>query len=385
MKTPRVQTAWLLKRPVVAIWLFVLAAIFFGLTYIVTRENRIRQRHLSTRWFQRGANELKVGNAAASIPDFRTALMYAPENSEYLFRLGQALARAGHKREAEAYFLSLWNDQPSDGAVNLELARLATASGRLPDALRYYHGAIYGFWPSHPDDNSRAARLELIQFLLERKAFTEAQSELIALQGQLPANSGAQVQVANLMMKAGDYANAFKTFRQALRLNRKNLAALAGAGEAAFHQEQYASAQRYLAKAVAEHSQDSASLQMLKMAELIQQSNPFEPHLSQAVRDRRALSAFARAGARLQQCAQARNELLENPPSNSQLQPLYARWLDLKPSMSMNALSKNPDPIDAAMELVFEIEQKTNQLCGNSAEADSALLAIAKEREELNK
>ncbi len=81
--------------------------------------------------------------------------------------------------------MNLWDRQPEDGLVNLELARIAVQKEQTEQALRYYHNAIYATWPEdQPDDQEgkrREARLELIGFLLRTNARAQAESELIAL------------------------------------------------------------------------------------------------------------------------------------------------------------------------------------------------------------
>jgi hypothetical protein len=50
----------------------------------------------------------------------------------------------------------------------------------------------------------------------------------------------------------------------------------------------------------------------------------------------------------------------------------------MQPRISEGALKRDPDLVEAAMDLVFEIERQTNATCGLPSGPDMALLLIAK-------
>src|SRR5207244_11171271 len=181
------------------------------------------------------------------IEDFRSALAFDRDNPLYQFRLAQALEAEGRFDEAESYLINLWEHQPQNGMVNVQLARLAAHRQSTNRALRYYHNAIYGIWDSNPDENRRAARFELIEFLLKQKARTQVQSELIAMEAGLPSDPQLHLKVAELFLESDDYANALAQSRQALQLDRKNVQATARAGEARVDLGRYRTGGRYLA------------------------------------------------------------------------------------------------------------------------------------------
>ena len=56
----------------------------------------------------------------------------------------------------------------------------------------------------------------------------------------------------------------------------------------------------------------------------------------------------------------------------------YGTWTELKPRITERGLARDPDLIESAMEVVFEIERETASTCGNPSEADRALLLISK-------
>jgi len=63
------------------------------------------------------------------------------------------------------------------------------------------------------------------------------------------------------------------------------------------------------------------------------------------------------------------------------LQSLNSSWNDMKPHLSMRGLRNDPDRADAALNLVFSIETKTNDFCGQPSGSDLALRLIAEQRE----
>jgi hypothetical protein len=50
----------------------------------------------------------------------------------------------------------------------------------------------------------------------------------------------------------------------------------------------------------------------------------------------------------------------------------------MNPQITERGLRQNPDLVEAAMDLVFDIERKTNAACGTPTGTDLALLLISK-------
>ncbi len=344
-----------------------------GISKVYFRE----QQFLGDRWFSRGVAALQNGQSDQAVNSFRSALRYSPNNYTYELSLAQALAALNRTDEAHAYLLNLWEREPENGTTNLELGRIYAAKGEMDLALRYYHNAIYAAWPDHPDAHRRVARLELIQFLLRENAVTQAQSELIALAANLPEDSPLHLRAADSFMEVQDYEHALAQYRDALRLDRRNASALAGAGRAAFELGRYDSAQRYLQEAVAGNPQDAQSTDLLQTATLVLQLDPFRRQVSAAERHRRVIEAFESAGKRLKACL-----VLSQPrslsTSDNDVKLLQARWSDLRPRISDHGLRQNPDLVDTAMDSVFAIERQTNGSCAAPTATDQALLLISK-------
>ena len=359
----------------------VLTIVLFAVTHFVTRAYERRQDALARRWFAQGQAELHTASVVAAIADLRTALAYSKENYQYRLTLAQALAAAGHTRQARAYLLALWDQQPGNGTVNLQLGRLAAREGNLNDAMRYFHGAIYGVWDNDPAAQRRSARLELIQFLLRENARPEAQSELIALAADLPDNIAVITQVAGLMMRAGEAQRALDLYNKALSLDSRNAVALAGAGQAAFVLTRYRDAQQYLRRAVPHLPKDAPAVSLLETVNLVLERDPFRPRLSREEQSRRLSSLARQVQDRLQGCAQARGEEFDRTPPQTDLQKDYADLHALLPQLTPRELRRNSDRPDTAMDLMVGIEERLSQQCGPPDPADQALLLIARQRE----
>ena len=130
-----------------------------------------QQVSLATRWYARGVADLKAARYQPAVSDFRTALLYSRDDYEDQLKLAEALIGEGRSSEASAYLVNLWDRQPEDGVVNLDLARIAVQRGNREQALRYYHNAIYATWSGQRNQEveRREARLELVAFLLEHR------------------------------------------------------------------------------------------------------------------------------------------------------------------------------------------------------------------------
>lgn len=366
---------YLRQRPVILVVFTLMAVIFFLFTSGLARLYRAQRESLGTRWFTRGRAELNARNYAGAVSDFRAALLYSRDNYTYQLNLAEALLGLGRTGQASAYLLNLWDREPEDGLVNLELARIASSTGQLQQAIRYYHDAIYAAWASDEEWKRRDARLELIELLLNHKAPAQAQSELIALEANVGDDPAQQEQIGSLFLRAQDYEHALNAFVIALKSERHNPTALAGAGEAAFQLGRYPLAQRYLQAALAANPNDKQSAQALKTTEMVVEMDPFRRQISTAERNRSVVQVFQIAGQRLTGCALPKS----TTPGPASTQPsLSDEWASLKPKITERNLERDPDLVESAMDLVFQIERQTSIVCGTPSGSDLALLLIAK-------
>ena len=298
---------YLSREPLILALLSALAVVSFLAVSGLSRIYHAQQQSLGNRWFTRGAADLKARHFELAVNEFRTALLYSRDNYDYQLDLAEALVGLKRTDEAYAYLINLWEREPENGLVDLELARIAAQRGETEQALRYYHNAIYAIWPGDQEVERRDARLELIEYLLSINAKTHAQSELIALAANLDDDPSLHARVADLFVQAQDYEHALAEYRLSLKLDRHNPAALAGAARAAFELGRYDLAQRYLEAAVAANPNDEQSAARLKTAELVLRMDPFRRQISVDQRNPIVIEAFAAAGERLKSCAAVGN------------------------------------------------------------------------------
>jgi tetratricopeptide (TPR) repeat protein len=372
------------SAPVILVVLTLAAAVSFAAVSHLVARFTANQQARGRKLYTEGLAHASAAHYDDAIDAFRAALTCDPANSQYQLSLARALRDSNDPRrldEAESYLLALWQRAPQDAAVNLALARVAAHRGSIEDATRYYHNAMYGVWNSDPDGNRSKARIELIQFLLKKKAPTQAESELMALAPALPPDPAAHLQAAQLFQQAQDSAGALGQYQEVLRLDAANPAAQAGAGQAAYRSGNYATAQRYLEAAVNANPQDADSSHLLATADLILRTNPFHSHISDAERNRRITAAFEQAEKRLTECAQQQDISLIATSPASPLASLQSRWTAAKPNLARLRSAAETDLPDAIMDIVFQIEQQTAATCGQPQDLDLALLLISQKRE----
>jgi tetratricopeptide (TPR) repeat protein len=373
----QVLRRYITNEALIVTLLAVLAIVLFLAVGGLSRVFHAQQSALADRWYTRGLMDLGNQHFDAAVIDFHTALHYARDNYSYQLDLAQALMGVGRIDEAHAYLINLWDRQPENGFVNLELARIAVHQSETDQALRYYHNAIYATWPENEEAARHDVRLELIEYLLHINAKTQAQSELIALAANTRDDPAHQQRLGDLFLRAQDYEHALAAYRESLQKDPHNAATLAGAGRAALQLTHYTEAREYLRAAIAQNPKDGDSAERLKITELVLEMDPFRPQLSAAERNRSVIAAFKAAGERLETCS----ALDKNSGGSSSLSDLSQEWEKQKPRITEHNLTRDPDLVNRTMQLVFNIERKTNGTCGSLTEADDALLMIAKSHE----
>ncbi len=348
-----------------------LAILMFLAVSGLSRMYQAQQDSLAIRWSSRGLSDLNAQRYGPAVTEFRAALRYSRDSYDYQLNLAQALLGLNRTDEADAYLINLWDRQPENGFVNLELARIAAHKGQTSTALRYYHNAIYAIWPGDQEAASRNARLELINYLLLIKARTQAQAELIVLAANIGENSPQQELLGELFLRAQDSQHALAAFQFDLRHHPHNEAALAGAGMAAYQLGLYASAQGYLETALQITPGDAQSASWLRKTDLVLNVDPYTKRISVAERAQRVIRAFNVAGDRLKACA------AYGGAATAATQGLAQQWAKLKPQITDRNLRRDSDLVNSAMDLAIGVERTANGTCGPPSEQDSALLLIA--------
>ncbi|HKW26076.1 MAG TPA: tetratricopeptide repeat protein [Terriglobales bacterium] len=407
--------------------MLIISVAFGAVTVFAAQLYRSKQQQLGGMWYGRGQAALAAGDSRAAVQDFRNALYYSRDDPAYQLRLVEALVAARHIREAQSYLVTLWQDEPSNSTVNLQLARLAARQGETQAALRYYHGAIYGIWPdADAAERRRQTRLELVNWLLGLHDATQANAELIALTSELPRTAAAHTEAGLLFLQVADSEHALQEFEEALRLDQRSPAALRGAGEAAFQLGEYRNASRYLEQAFKTGPRDPEAAELLATSHLILEWDPNSQGVSSWQRALRVVQAFRQARRRLDDCASTKGiDLAASPASQpstpvqanaptkstpnlmaqilnrlrpgqtaatpeqppiivdpAPMQHLYQQATNVQPRVRAYKLERDPQFAESVMGVVNGIETVTAQQCGAPQGADLALLLLAHRTEE---
>jgi tetratricopeptide (TPR) repeat protein len=363
--------AWLSRHVLLLAIAFLVPA--FLLTGWMASAYHDAQHRLAATWYRQGEADQRDGRVAQAIDDYRAALSYSHENPSYRLRLAQALAQAGHLDAASADLHRLWEDQPANSVVNLELARLAARRDQVIDAIRYYNNAIYGIWPTDPAIRQRDTQIELIDYLMRRGRMADARAGLIALAADVPPDAGVRVALGERLARTGDDGAALQQFRDALDVEPRSKDALALAGAAAFRLGDFPGAERYLRAAVREGDPTPETAAMFATAQAAVALDPFQRGLTSAERVRRVRSAVDQVTQSFAACVATLSP--DNPPGRTEAGVLHARLAALAPTLHTRE-ARDAQMQQDAMDLVFDMEDFLVERCAPLGPADAALRAL---------
>jgi tetratricopeptide (TPR) repeat protein len=402
--------------------LFATTALLAVLTNYLYQSYASHQVELANRWLERGQQAMRDGKPQAAIDALSSALAYAPAQRTIEIQLAEALASAGRLQEASVYFNALLETQQGDGLINLQLARIAARQGNQSQAIEDYQRAIYGSWEGDGYVRRRSVRLELINYLISQKRLDQARNELLVASGNAPDDDiTLQLDIARTMEQAQDPSNALNLYKKILRHHASLREALEGAGRTAFQLGHYLQAKRYLAHALEGPGVDqeppaaiAQSRDRLSDATRLLQLYP-SSRVGLRERSNRILEDRQLAMARLAECTQdkaaakdsaaaphsqpsskpssnplaslasrfsrhttpaTQNQPAAAPPVDP-LQALAERWQQLPAKVSVTALEKDPELTQTQIQLIYDTEIITQEVCGAPSGDDALLLRIA--------
>jgi Flp pilus assembly protein TadD len=402
--------------------LFAVTALLAVLTNYLYQSYASHQVALAARWLQRGDQALRDNKPQAAIDALSSALAYAPNDRGTAIKLAEALASAGRVQEATVYFNALLESQQGSGVINLQLARLAARQGNESQAIEDYQKAIYGNWEGDGYVRRREVRLELINYLIAHHRLDQARSELLVASGNAPSDDiSVQLEIARTMEQAQDPSDAFHVYRTILHHHPSLREALEGAGRTAFQLGRFLEAKRYLARALelpaTEADTDKSAVAGLQQSRdqlseasrilALYPSSRLPPH----ERDARILTARKLAMARLTKCVNTKAVAPATPsaapaptpssnplqslasrfsrqpskpagtqaaaPAVDPLQGLVERWEKLPSRITLAELAKDPELAQTQIQLIYDTELITQQVCGAPTGDDALLLKIA--------
>jgi tetratricopeptide (TPR) repeat protein len=368
------------------------------LTWLIFRSYSQHQSDAAARWKRRGEDALAHNNANAAVYDLRTALGYGQDDPSTEVELARALAMQGTPRslqEATVYLNTLWEKEPGNGNINLQLARVLARQGQVRAALDHYHAAIYGVWNGNGAVEGRQARLEMVRYQISLGRFNDARGELLIAAGN-DTSTGTLMDVARLLTEAHAPADALHVYREVAQRRPVVVQALEGTGQMAFMLGHYRTAREYLERALnatsAAHPLADRALaeKNLHTANAVMAIYP-SPALPQRERLRRVVRAYEVARKRYTACVNGNAGQNSTPQDgntqirNSQdMTALGNRWQASRPRLTVAALAGDGQLEQAVMQLVYDTEQVTEHVCGEPTGEDAALLRIAASPDTVN-
>jgi tetratricopeptide (TPR) repeat protein len=278
-----------------------LAVIFTGTTFLARwyrRERLIRAHHA----FVLGESLEAKGRGQEAIELFRDALSVT-NRPEYQLAMAQGLIKLGRLDEASLYLHEILQHNPSEAYPNLLLARIAVDEKNDAQAINYYQRAIYGRWSSEPEAHSLDARWELAGFLIKTGRNKAATAELLQL-GDQARTTEARIKAATMLLDLHSPNQAADLFREVLKTQPLNTAALAGLGRAEMALGDYRQARNAFASALRRNPADSQVRASLSQADAILALDPTERGLPFSERYARSRRVLQRALSDLLQCGE---------------------------------------------------------------------------------
>jgi tetratricopeptide (TPR) repeat protein len=401
--------------------LFAITALLAVLTNYLYQSYASHQVELANRWLERGEQAMRDNKPQAAIDALSSALAFAPSDRNTEIKLAEALASAGRLQEATVYFNALLETQQGSGLINLQLARLAARQNNVSQAIEDYQRAIYGNWEGDGYVRRRDVRVELINFLTANNLLNRARSELLVAAGNAPQDDiSVQLEIARKMEQAQDPSDALHLYKAILHRHPSLREALEGAGRTAYQMGLFGEAKRYLGralegpgvdqepKAVLDQARDrlSEATRLLSLypssrlgpneraARILNDRKIALARLTQCTHDRPQANGSAASTAPAQ-AAKSSNPLqsLESrftrhpttpaqnattaPPPVDPLQALTQRWTQSPAKISLRALEDDPDLAQQQIQLIYDTEVTTQQVCGAPTGDDALLLKIA--------
>lgn len=226
-----------------------IAVLFAADTYLARMESS-ESAVEATRLFNEGRLLIARGDGVDAIERIRDALSIERTNRFYQQTLAQTQLAAGKTADAEATLDGLLESDPTDGQANLILGRVLAKESRFPEAISYFHRAIYGQWEQDAAQNRLRARFELIDLLAQRDSKEDLLAELLPVQDQVPRDLQARARMGRLFLRAGSPTRAADIFRGIVQEAPANADGYAGLGESEFAQANYSAAARDFGDAV---------------------------------------------------------------------------------------------------------------------------------------
>jgi len=351
--------------PRLLIIVFAVLILLFAFTGFLTRAYHREEHDRAEHQFQVAQFLAEQTFYDAAIDHYTAALLLSRDNIPYKQALALALAEAGRTEEAEAYLMEVGRIEPSNGIVNLTLARISAERGDVELATEYYQRAIYGIWPSDPIGNRVSVHFELIEWLEQQGEDVLVKAELLRLLDEVPEDEDARRRVGRMFLQVDSPEEARDIFSDLLQRDERDCASNAGLGDAEFDLAEYSSAQSAYSSAVRCNPEDLQSRLQLELATEILALDPTRRGLTVRARVVRSRALVERALRRLEDCARVGPQFI---PEELRTDVEQARLIVERQSQDLRE-----ETVEANIALAERLHQSDTALCGAGGIPDRAL------------
>jgi tetratricopeptide (TPR) repeat protein len=275
----------------------------FALTGFCTSFYKHQRTTLGQRHYAEGQRLESTGDIQAAVEEYRRALIFAPDDTEYRISFASALIGAGRFEEAESHIEQLLELDPTNGALNRMRASLAERQNRTGPAIEYYQRAVYEYWPPNRLLERAKARWELINLLEKLGRREEAVGELMTLYANSTVGPGGKLDVGFALLRNNAVSEATQVFREAARNAPKEGRPHLGLGQAYLASGEFVSARHEFERAIKLDPQSKEAVNSLALTNSIIDMDPDLPALTGAERRRRSINLLRRVVYLLRQCS----------------------------------------------------------------------------------
>lgn len=333
---------------------------------VLAKTERLETAIQAARFYREGQSLMLQGKDAEAADLFKSAIADVRDNAGYRLALGQALAGAGRLDEAEATLTELLKEDSMAGTSNLAMARLCAKQGRVPEAISYYHRAIYGQWKADERSNQVSTRFELADFLAARDSKAELLAELLPLGDMASAGAATQQRLARLYMTSGSPARAAPLFRDLVRRHPQDPQAHEELGEAEFARGNYSAAESSFLATLRLRPDDQNARRRVELCGQVLDLDPMRRGLNGRERYQRSIQVLKQVTDDAAQC-----------PANSESDLAAAARAALKRHTDTAGQS---DALESNMDLANRLWQAVRAKCtaANSPADEPLNLVLAK-------
>ncbi len=355
-------------RSFIATFALVLVAIagLFTVDLFLAKTDRAESQIEAARLFEEGQTLLKNGASLKAVDKISDAIAIERENRDYLRTLAKAQLAAGDSADAQTTLTGLLSSNSTDGFANLLMARVLLKQGRVPEAVSYFHRAIYGYWKDDAPGNRRRARLELIDLLAQQNSKEELLAELLPIQDNAPQDSNTRVRLGELFLRAGSATRAAEVFRGVLRDAPSTMAAYRGLGEAEFAQGDYRAAEKDFQATLRLAPDDPTGRHWLDLCHELLQLDPTIRGLDSNERWRRSQTLVQLVDQDVSSCLRE-----DSPPDLKEWEAKAAAVLKVPPKRH-----EPGETFETNVDLAEQLWQIRQKECQPKASEDSALALV---------